>query len=322
MTTLGNKAAIGAFKQLANKTGDEVTVTFTYTDLLGSVQNLDVIVAGVPMQTGMSVSDYDLTFDIPPANGAMIQVKKLGDVNDIGVPSQGVVRPEHLHANAYSSQAEARAGVEDTKLMTPAKVKDAIDYYGAMIGVIQAWFPGYFSGADNGGAFINVLGAGASIAEANSYLRPRGWAVCDGTELNDPDSPIFNGAGRFLPNLTDDRFLAGGTTAGGKGGSNVMLDHTHLHVLTAASGGSGHDHTMNGSSVVVSWGSNAWVLTTHNAAPAAWQDQSTTTTFSGGEHAHTVTGTVGTGSAASVTAVIVTVPASRLIATLYSRSSS
>ena len=44
--------------------------------------------------------------------------------------------------------------------------------------------------------------------------------MCDGSELNLPSSPIFNGAGRYLPNLTDDRFIQGDTAIGSTGGIN------------------------------------------------------------------------------------------------------
>jgi len=93
----------------------------------------------------------------------------------------------------------------------------------ALIGSIIAWAGGYFTNGANGG-FTSVLGN--TIAAANAYLNPKGWYVCDGAELNLPDSPIFDGAGRYLPNLTDDRFLMGSTVAGGIGGSSTMA-HTH-----------------------------------------------------------------------------------------------
>lgn len=105
------------------------------------------------------------------------------------------------------------------------------------IGAIVAWMPGYFADTANG-TFTHQLIATNDVAGANGYLNdpaaPLGWAVCDGAAPNDADSPIFNAAGRHLPNLTDDRFLMGDTVAGGLGGSNMMLDHQH----STASGGS------------------------------------------------------------------------------------
>lgn len=98
-------------------------------------------------------------------------------------------------------------------------------------GMLVAWNPGYYTDAVNGG-FALALGSANDVAGANAYLNPRGWHVCDGAALNDPDSPIWNAAGRHLPNLTDERFIQGSTSAGGIGGSNSMLNHSHTHSLT------------------------------------------------------------------------------------------
>ena len=92
-------------------------------------------------------------------------------------------------------------------------------------GSIVAWAGGYFTDGSNGG-YTYVLGSANSVAGANSYLNSYHWYVCDGSELNDSGSTIFNGSGRYLPNLTDDRFLMGDTAAGSTGGANTMA-HTH-----------------------------------------------------------------------------------------------
>lgn len=102
-------------------------------------------------------------------------------------------------------------------------------------GVIVAWNPGYYTDGSNGG-YTNVLGAGNTVAQANAYLNSKGWYVCDGSALNSASSTIFNGSGRYLPNLTDDRFLMGDTVAGGTGGTNTMA---HTHGVTI----SNHTHT-------------------------------------------------------------------------------
>jgi len=109
---------------------------------------------------------------------------------------------------------------------------------GSPRGLISAWSGGYFTDTDNGG-FTNVLGN--SVANANSYLNSLGWWVCDGSEVNESESPIFNGAGRHVPNLTDSRFLMGSTSVGGVGGSNTLLDHTHTNTLS----GDSHVHAIN-----------------------------------------------------------------------------
>jgi hypothetical protein len=78
------------------------------------------------------------------------------------------------------------------------------------VGSIIAWLHGYFGDGSNG-----------SYTSVSMELSDE-WKECDGSALNDADSPIFNGAGRYLPNLTDDRFLMGDVSgsAGGIGGDN------------------------------------------------------------------------------------------------------
>ena len=106
----------------------------------------------------------------------------------------------------------------------------------APVGTITGWVGGYFTNGTNGG-YTRVLGSANTVAGANAYLNPLGWYVCDGAALNDGDSPIWDAAGRYLPNLDDDRFLMGDTTAGTQGGSNLMA-HTHdVDVASKTSGG-------------------------------------------------------------------------------------
>lgn len=105
------------------------------------------------------------------------------------------------------------------------------------VGSIIPWVGGYFGNGSNG-SFSNVLGN--TVSAVNSLLNSSGWYVCDGSTIDDAASPIFNGSSRYLPNLTDDRFLQGSTSAGGIGGSNTMVDHTHTFSLSMA-----HTHTIN-----------------------------------------------------------------------------
>jgi hypothetical protein len=104
------------------------------------------------------------------------------------------------------------------------------DFYGSLnpgdgspVGSVIAFIGGYFTNGSNAG-FTNVLGN--TVATVNELLNASDWYVCNGAALNSPDSPIFNGAGRYLPNLTDNRFLMGSTGAGTIGGDNAMA-HTH-----------------------------------------------------------------------------------------------
>jgi len=95
------------------------------------------------------------------------------------------------------------------------------------VGSIVAYVPGYFTDGSNGGFTYRMVSAN-TVAAVNALLNSSGWYVCDGAALNDADSGIFNGAGRYLPNLTDDRFFMGDTVAGGIGGANSNnIAHTH-----------------------------------------------------------------------------------------------
>lgn len=103
------------------------------------------------------------------------------------------------------------------------------------VGSIIAYVPGYFTNGSNAGFTYRMVSAN-TVAAVNALLNPSGWYVCNGAALNDADSGIFNGAGRYLPNLTDDRFFMGDTVAGGIGGANSNnIAHTHTtgnHTLT------------------------------------------------------------------------------------------
>ncbi len=95
------------------------------------------------------------------------------------------------------------------------------------VGAIVAWVGGYFANGDNGG-FVNIIGNDA--ASINAAVNIDGWYVCDGTELNLPSSPIYNGSGRHLPNLTDSRFIMGAGSPGAAAGSNNQ-DHYHSIII-------------------------------------------------------------------------------------------
>jgi len=92
-------------------------------------------------------------------------------------------------------------------------------------GTVCAWIGGYFGDGANG-SYTRVLGTDNTVAAVNTLLNSSGWYVCDGAALNDAASTIYDGANRYLPELTDDRFLQGDTVAGGTGGSSTQA-HTH-----------------------------------------------------------------------------------------------
>jgi hypothetical protein len=162
------------------------------------------------------------------------------------------------------------------------------------VGSIIAYSPGYFTNGSNAG-FTHQMVSANTVAAVNALLNSSGWYVCDGAALNDADSGIFNGAGRYLPNLTDDRFFMGDTVAGGIGGANSNnISHTHTtgnftlttshipshtHTITVNSGGS-HTHNIR---VIEAGGGGDW----HPALATGATGLMGTT--SGGAHTHTAT---------------------------------
>lgn len=96
------------------------------------------------------------------------------------------------------------------------------------IGSIIAWVGGSFSDGNNGGFNQAYLG--------DSYLQGLGFYICNGQEVNHPNSVVWNTSGRKVPTLTDDRFLSGfstvATSTNGAAASNMMPDHAHNSGLT------------------------------------------------------------------------------------------
>ena len=131
------------------------------------------------------------------------------------------------------------------------------------IGSIVAYNPGYYTNTANS-AFTLVGPATNTVAGVNAYL-PTTWRVCDGAALNDARSPIWVGADRYLPNLTDARFLMGSTVAGTIGGDNAMA---HTHSVPA------HFHGM-GTGATLAIGSSG--AHTHPSSDVSWSHSAGTT---------------------------------------------
>jgi len=130
------------------------------------------------------------------------------------------------------------------------------------VGTIIAWIGGYFTNGSNGG-YTRVLGSANTIAAVNALYNSSGWYVCNGAALNLSASPIFNGPGRYLPNLTDDRFIQGDNAAGGSGGTTTKA-HTHDWDIALFATG------LNSSIITVDDGVDACVPASphsHNANP-------------------------------------------------------
>jgi hypothetical protein len=173
---------------------------------------------------------------------------------------------------------------------------------GVPVGCVFPFVGGYFTDGSNGG-FTSVLGN--SAAEVNGVVSAAGYRVCDGSALNITDSPIFNGTSRYLPNLTDDRFLMGDTTAGSVGGSSTMA-HTHTGPSHTHTGPS-HTHTTSPASlstgqlashnhnIGLAYGStDAFVPKAGSGATATTNDYIISSTGSNQTHAHGSTGSSGT----------------------------
>ena len=146
-----------------------------------------------------------------------------------------VVTPEWLN----SVQEEIANAIEYFGLSLDKtnnqQLRDGLNRGIVPVGSIIPFSPGYFDGNANSNFQISGA-AGNTVVEINNFL-PDSWRVCDGTAPNDPESSIFNVADRFLPNLTDDRFLSGGTTSGNTGGANMrslLVDNLppHNHTFT------------------------------------------------------------------------------------------
>ena len=158
-----------------------------------------------------------------------------------------------------------------------SKLKDLLGI--TPIGTIVAYMPGYFTNGANAGFTAVAL----SI--------PENWKVCDGSLCNDPNSLIFNGAGRYLPNLTDSRFIMGSTVVlagllGGNVNNQVNLSEANLPA---------HTHTMNHT--------HTFSGTTSNDSPDHTHNQGGGDTYSHlaqfGEYSRAATGSAGSGGAYS-----------------------
>jgi len=214
------------------------------------------------------------------ANNASTSASNASDSEDAAAVSAAAALVSEGNASD-SEDAAAASAVTAAAAATP-------------VGSIIAFIGGYFGSGSNG-AFTNVIGNDASTI--NTLLNSSGWYVCDGSALNLAGSSIFNGASRYLPNLTDDRFLMGDTAGGAIGGDSAMA-HTHSM--------QGHTHTTD----IVAFTSGATTITTstmpaHTHSIATRQSQTggtyvmsgftntsvtkaTASAGSGGSHTHSI----------------------------------
>ncbi len=138
-----------------------------------------------------------------------------------------------------------------------------------------------------------------TVASINTYLKTQGyenWRVCDGTAPNDPDSPYFNTPNKYLPDLTDRRFIMGLSESGEIGGQNISKINKHFHhfVLSTEEGGT---HSHHYSDV---YRTGATGADDHDDHPGGYGVKALKTTLNkttenSGYHVHRVTGTIGSG---------------------------
>ncbi len=106
---------------------------------------------------------------------------------------------------------------------------------GVPVGTICAYLPGYFVDGSNG------------TYTAVAMTLPDGWYLCEGGAPNDALSPIWNSATRYVPNISDARFLSGNTAAnrGVIDGVNTIPAHT------SGSTFANHTHTIDNTTVAI-----------------------------------------------------------------------
>jgi len=145
-----------------------------------------------------------------------------------------------MYAGQDADHAEGWSISRKTALTGYSNIQEIREYSGSwMIGAIAPYFGGYFQDGSNG-SFTVVMITANTIAAINAELNPSGKFACNGAALNDPDSLIFDGATRYLPNISDDRFLRGDTAIGSVGGANAN-SHTHAKGSFAVAS---HSHTL------------------------------------------------------------------------------
>jgi len=158
--------------------------------------------------------------------------------------------------------------------------------YRPIAGTITAFLPGYFTNNANGGYTSTVLTAAA----INALINPGREYFCNGAACNVAGSDYYDGTGRYLPNLTDDRFFQGDTVAGVIGGSNTMA-HTHaVDIASFDSGGTELTAAQNGphDHVILSNGDGSGTYRYTGNTKYDGNDVSTESSGSGDPHSHTV----------------------------------
>jgi hypothetical protein len=159
---------------------------------------------------------------------------QIDHVNGVSISTDGFHKKTTLQNQ--SSRPSTASGysiiwAEDSTLVSQPYMKDGagnVRQLGVPVGAIMAYLPGYFVNSSNG------------TYTAVAMTLPDGYVLCEGTAPNDALSPIWNSATRYVPNISDARFLSGNTVAnrGVIGGVNTIPAHSgstfanHTHTVT------------------------------------------------------------------------------------------
>lgn len=148
----------------------------------------------------------------------------LGEGDIAIVTASGVLYIYQLSATSGATESSPNIIAPDTNAGTKRWLIQQVPQTNTVpIGTIVAWMYGYYTNGSNAGYTTAVT---STIAAYNALLNSMGFYVCDGAALNLSGSPLYNGAGRYLPNLTGAIYLQGDGGPGSLGGRNADY-HTH-----------------------------------------------------------------------------------------------
>jgi hypothetical protein len=147
-------------------------------------------------------------------------------------------------------------------------------------GIIAAL--GVFSGPNNSGTFTTAPLSANNIA-ASGLISKNGFQLCDGKKISAVDANI-DFINKYVPNLTDDRFLKGSTSSGVLSTQSGVNSGNNTVTLTTAQMPS-HNHNTTVSSVTTfDYGTKSFSGGTDNTTTAI-----TASSDAAGSHQHDLT---------------------------------
>jgi hypothetical protein len=223
-----------------DQTSSDLITSAKWNNLQDSIEALEVKV-GADNSTVTTSHDYKLA-ELATTLGAITSAADVADFEKLHA-----ITSTHTEINQLHGSGVVMADLVKLHAITLSYAQiNALINNVPPVGSIIAYVPGYFTNGSNAGFTYRMVSAN-TIAAVNALLNSSGWYVCNGAALNDAGSGIFNGAGRYLPNLTDDRFFMGDTVAGGIGGANSNnISHTHTtgNFTLTTSHMPSHNHTV------------------------------------------------------------------------------